>query len=483
MTTTQRHLLLIFLIGAGLFFLGNAAIMITDPVESNYTLTAKEMLFSGDFISPRIYGNFWYDKPVFFYWELIAAFQAFGINEFAARFFPAVFGIIGLFMTYFFTRRIYDAKTAVLASLILGTSFEYWLISKTVITDLTLFVFFNAVLVFFYLAYTGKNKNWYYLCYLASGLAVLTKGPIGILLPGFIVTVFICLRRDFAEVCRMKPLGFVLFAIVAGSWYYPMYQLHGSAFIDTFLGVHNVLRATVSEHPQWDVWYYYTMIFFVGFFPWCFSLPMVLRKYWKKRQWPVLDQTTLFLLIWALAVNVFYQCMATKYTTYTLPGLLPIAILTARLLYSKERLVRRLVIGSVIFYAALTFLVAIPVCRDRGYSGWDTAALLRQQVQPGDLVVSYGDYRTSIVFYSGQIVYNLVPRREIAQDQPKAMSWKSKNVMPYYPLEALPEDQNVYLVLNERKYNEFPRDFQTDEWTELGVFANNRVYMRPAKMK
>ena len=481
MTTTQRHLLLIFVLGAVLFFLGNSSIMITDPVESNYTLTAKEMLFSGDFISPRIYGNYWYDKPVFFYWELIAAFSAFGINEFAARFFPAVFGIIGLFMTYWFARRIYDAKTGVLASLILGTSFEYWLISKTVITDLTLFVFFNAVLVFFYIAYTGRNKNWYYLCYVASALAVLTKGPIGILLPGFIVTVFICLRRDFAEVKRMKPLGFVLFALVAGSWYYPMYQLHGQAFIDMFLGVHNVLRATVSEHAQWDVWYYYTMIFFVGFFPWCFSLPMVLHKYWKKRQWPVLDQTTLFLLVWALAVNGFYQCMATKYTTYTLPGLLPIAILTARFLYTREQLIKRLVIGSTIFYVALTFFVAIPVCRDGGYSAWDTAALLRAEVQPGDLVVGYGDYRTSIVYYSGQLMYNLAPGQNIENEKPKAMSWKSKNVMPYYPIEELPTDRDVYLVLNERRYNSFPKDFNASEWTQLGEFPNNRVYVRRAK--
>lgn len=67
-------------------FAGNHLLAITDPVESNYALTAKEMLAAGDFISPRIYGNFWYDKPIFFYWELLAGFQLFGVNEFAARF-------------------------------------------------------------------------------------------------------------------------------------------------------------------------------------------------------------------------------------------------------------------------------------------------------------------------------------------------------------------------------------------------------------
>ena len=147
MTTTKKHIWLLIALGL-LFFLGNQAIAVTDPVESNYTQTAAEMLASGDYVSPRIYGNYWYDKPVFFYWELIAAFKIFGITDFAARFFPALFGILGMLMTYAFAKKIYDEKTGFLSAAILGTSFEYWLISKTVITDLTLFLFFNAVLIF-----------------------------------------------------------------------------------------------------------------------------------------------------------------------------------------------------------------------------------------------------------------------------------------------------------------------------------------------
>ncbi|MBO6210757.1 MAG: glycosyltransferase family 39 protein, partial [Schwartzia sp.] len=190
MEQDKRNLIFLTLLGAALFLFANGQLAITDPVESNYTQTAKEMLLSGDWVSPRIFGNFWYDKPAFFYWELIAAFKVFGFTDFAARFFPAVFGVVGLWLTYFFARRLYDATTALWAGVMLATSVGYWVISKSVITDATLFVFFNAVLVFFYLAYKGKNKNLYYLCYLFAGLAVLTKGPIGLLLPGLIVTIF-----------------------------------------------------------------------------------------------------------------------------------------------------------------------------------------------------------------------------------------------------------------------------------------------------
>lgn len=481
MTVTQKHLLILLVLGVVLFFSGNASIAITDPVESNYTLTSAEMLASGDYLSPRIYGNFWYDKPVFFYWELIAAFKIFGINEFAARFFPALAGIVGLFMVYGFARKLYDAKTGLFSALILGTSFEYWLLSKTVITDLTLFLFFNAVLVFFYLAYTSRNKNYYYLCYAFAGLAVLTKGPIGILLPGFIVTVFILCRRDFAEIKRMKWVGgTAIFLLVGGSWYYAMYQLHGQAFLDTFLGIHNVLRATQSEHPEYNVWYYYTAIFFLGFFPWCFSLPMVIRKYWKKRQWPVLDQTTLFLLLWAVLVNVFYQFMATKYSTYTLPALMPIAILAARLLYTYEKLVWRLVVINIFFYLGLTFFVTIPLCNS-SYSGRNVAAVLQERAQPGDLVVSYGDYRTSAVFYSNIMIYKLAHANEIEGLKPKAMNWSSKNVMPFMSFEELPRNRNIYLIWDEKKKGDFDKDINAKEWTPVEKLPKATIYYRPAQ--
>lgn len=254
MSESKKYLGWILLLGVYLFFLGNWGIAITDPVESNYALTAKEMLQAGNYLSPQIYGNYWYDKPIFFYWEVIAAFKLFGINEWAARFFPALFGISGLLMTYWFTQKLFNRLTALVATVILGTSLEYWLISKTVITDMTLFVFFNAALIFFYLGYYFKKRNYYYGAYFFAGMAVLTKGPIGLLLPGLIVVLFLVSQRDYKELLHMKWLGGIaIFVLTAGPWYYYMYSVHGMDFIDTFLGVHNVLRATVSEHPRDNV--------------------------------------------------------------------------------------------------------------------------------------------------------------------------------------------------------------------------------------
>lgn len=141
-----------------LCFAANHLLVVTDPVESNYALTAKEMLASGDYVSPRIFGNYWYDKPIFFYWELIAAFKLFGISNFAARFFPALFGVAGILLAYAFTARLYDKKTGFFTGLILLTTVEYFYLSKAVITDMTLFVFYSACLMAFYIAYSENGR-------------------------------------------------------------------------------------------------------------------------------------------------------------------------------------------------------------------------------------------------------------------------------------------------------------------------------------
>ena len=153
-----------------LFFLGSWWLPITDPTESNYTLTAKEMLQANDYLSPRIYGKFWYDKPIFFYWELILAYGIFGINEFASRFFPAVFATLGVFTTFYFGKKLYGQQVGLFAAIILAANPEYWYLSHAVITDMTLFCAISITLISFYIGYTSGNSKFYYAAYAAAGI-------------------------------------------------------------------------------------------------------------------------------------------------------------------------------------------------------------------------------------------------------------------------------------------------------------------------
>lgn len=150
MNMIQKHPYLFLLLSFSLLFLiGNQFLSITDTAESNYALTSKEMIQSGNWISPQIYGRYWYDKPILYYWELSLSFLTLGINEFAARFPSAVMGCLSVLLTFWFGRQVYGLRTGITAAVIEGTSVEFWLLSKAVITDTTLFFFLSACIAFF----------------------------------------------------------------------------------------------------------------------------------------------------------------------------------------------------------------------------------------------------------------------------------------------------------------------------------------------
>ena len=465
-----------------LYFWGNGALSVTAPVEVNYAQTAKEMLAAGDWLSPQIYGNYWYDKPIFFYWELVAAFSIFGVTDFAARFFPALFAAAGLGLTYAFARRLYDERTAFWSAIILGTGVLYSVLAKLILTDMSLFVFFGATLAAFFIGYREREQKYFYIAYACAGLSVLTKGPIGLLLPGLVILIFLAAARDLSALRRIcLPSGLLVFAAVCAPWYVYMYLAHGADFVNTFLGIHNVLRATVSEHAKWDVWYFYLGIYFLGMFPWSFALPLGLWRAWRVR--PVIDTRTLFLLVWAIVVPVFFQFMATKYPTYSFPAFLPTAILTARLLAKNPRVLKAGAILGMGLYLAVVFVVTNYSERDGHFSGKGAAAILTQTMKPDDLLVCYGDYTATVPYYTGHTMYALATREEIAARAPKEMSWNSKNVMPFLPIDELPRDRTVYLVVERHALDAFEENFADAGFEQLGTLPTEgreklRIYRR-----
>lgn len=493
----RRHMALLFLFAVLVYFVGNASMVITDPVESNYVETAKEMMASGDLFSPRIYGNYWYDKPVFFYWELIAAFSLFGQTSFAARFFPALLSLVSLFLTYFFGRRLYGERIGWLAALIMGTSVELWYIGHAVITDTTLFVSLNGMLIAFYLGYTERRVRWYYLAFFLAGIAVLTKGPIGLCLPGLIILLFLAWERRLRELLSWHILaGFALFFAVTAFWYYPMVQLHGSDFISKFLGVHNVLRATVSEHPRDNVWYFYILVYLAGLFPWSLaSLPAALKRLWRRDVHLPRSSDLRFLVLWAVTVFVVFQCFATKYVTYTMPYLLPVSLLLARYFAARRELSRFLAGGMTALFVVLACFVAPPLMEKA--SGREMATLLtpaveRLTVETGaqPLVVSYrDDYSCSLVYYSGIVPYRLAPAEVLKKSMPAPgeISWNDKNVMPYLFQEDLPGDRDVVLLTDVERKDGVRMTAETlsqelsGTWEQIGETGNGeQIFLRRA---
>lgn len=413
------------------FLAGNMLLPITDTAESNYALTAKEMVLAHNWLSPQIYGHYWYDKPIFFYWELMVSYSLFGFTEFASRLPSALFGTAGVLFTYWFTHRVYDKKVGLTASLILMTSVECWILSKAVVTDATLFLFMSAAIAFFYLGY-HENRRWYYLCYVAAALAVLTKGPIGLFLPGLGALLFLLVKRDIKEFLHLHLFsGFFVFTLICLSWYGWMYAVHGWDFLLNFFGVHNYLRATVSEHASKNVWYFYIVVFFVGFSPWSFTWPVMAWKQYKKRTWPWnrQDDAVVLLGIYAVVTFVFFSLVATKYTTYTYPMVFSLSILTALWFRNVHITCTKTAVVSMVVYVGLAFLVAPSIMLQ--HSGKEVGLALANMDTKGKCIGYYhADYSTGAVFYSGKTIYRVVDDDAIDSLQPGKLNWNAKNVMP-----------------------------------------------------
>lgn len=512
---SKKSWIIFWFAALALLFGFNSALAITDSVEANYALTAKEMVVSGDWLSPQIYGNYWFDKPVFFYWFTALGFKLFGFTEFAARFFPACFGLGGLGLLVWGGRKLFDDKTAFYSGLVLLTSLEFFLISKSVITDALLFFFFSGTLLFFYLGYSTPQKNYYYGMYACAALATLTKGPIGFLLPGLILVLFLSIDKGWRQLQSMKlASGTLLFLLLALPWYTAMIYLHGAAFTENFLGTHNFLRATVSEHPRDNVIYYYTVVNLLALFPWSGLLPQCLYHNFKKQgRWQKPERVTVFLLLWTVVVFVFFQNMATKYITYTYPLLFPVALLLGRFLARKGSAVVSkgyllfnscfylLLLGAVywcaqqgilavqeewllrltalaglgIVYAALNYrkkylplavaalalffnlalvpVVAVPFSDIR--SGKQLALQLQAEYPEQTEIGLYGSYPTSAVFYSGKKIVKLLPQNEMAGFAPQSFSWNSKNVMPYAEIRSYAAAAGHVVVVQKKELHSF----------------------------
>jgi 4-amino-4-deoxy-L-arabinose transferase-like glycosyltransferase len=505
-----RRILLLFLAALAFYLIFNSLIPVTDPVESNYALTAKEMLLSGDWMSPRIYGHFWYDKPVMIYWLLLFSYKIFGITEFASRLPSAVMAALTVAFVYWFAEKLYgNRRTALLSAVVLGTSLEFWVLARMIITDATLMLFSSVALALLYLGVLEKRRKWYVLAYISAGLAVLTKGPVGIVLPGLAMLLYIAAARRWGLLRKLFLIpGTVVFLAVTGPWYYYMYQVHGSAFIDIFFGMNNFVRATVSEHPDSNVFYYYLVLFPVSLLPWTGVFFGAVIDAVKNRK----AEHTLFLLVWPAVILVFYTLMATKYPTYVFPAAFPTAILIGK--YLSDRLDRwerkswlmvtlptllllglfvkgmkvvapsaNLVLMDAVAAAGTVWIIwaqyrgsgrrvlqavtlvtmaAVIILIGQGltsYSDMRSAkALMSALPARGAQVACYGDYDTSAVFYSGYLIPKLVDNHaELVFHG----AWADKYTMPTetdaHFNRRTEHNQNTYILMRKTSIGEFEK--------------------------
>ncbi|MCA9500530.1 MAG: glycosyltransferase family 39 protein [Nitrospira sp.] len=331
--------------GGTLFGPDLGALGLTDRDEGSNAEAAREMLETGDWISPTLNYEPRYAKPAFVYWLISGSYALFGINEFAARLPSALSGLCLLLLQFVFVRRWAGPMVALYASCMLLLNLEFLGINRMVLTDPELVVFTTlAGYSFWHALHHEQAKRWLFaVFYLAMGCGMLVKGPVGIIIPLVGVIPYLTLTRQWGTFWqRGFPLiGFLLVAVVAAPWYVMMFHIHGDAYWAA-AQANTTGRFMSPMEGHGGTLLFYVPVLLIGFFPWSACLPSACYhalKRWKsfwRGQDPATQEQYLecFLSLWVVGLLLFFTLSATRLPHYIYP-LFPAAALLVPLWWRR----------------------------------------------------------------------------------------------------------------------------------------------------
>ncbi|QSJ16286.1 glycosyltransferase family 39 protein [Nostoc sp. UHCC 0702] len=376
--------------------LGNIGLI--DETEPLFAEASRQMLVTGDWITPFFNGETRFDKPALIYWCQAIAYAIIGVNEWAVRL-PSAIAAIVVISLAFYTLEWHLAKsdeleqvsrptrrylTPALAAALMAFNPEMIVWGRTGVSDMLLTGCMASALLCFFLGYAGLGtgdkglgtgqkysqfpvpnhpfgvrqslmgetpktalthqspfpNRWYLAFYVLIAGAILTKGPVGIVLPGVIVLAFLLYVGKFREVLREMRflLGLIIILALSVPWYLLVIWRNGWNYINSFFGYHNLERFTEVVNGHSAPWYFYYIVVLLGFAPYSVYLPVALvrLKLWQRSHWRNQErsqQLGLFVSIWFLVVFGFFTVAVTKLPSYVLP-LMPAAAMLVALLWS-----------------------------------------------------------------------------------------------------------------------------------------------------
>jgi 4-amino-4-deoxy-L-arabinose transferase-like glycosyltransferase len=362
---------------AGLLLFPELNVPLLDPDEGRQAEIPREMLAHDDFLTPRMLGLPYYEKPPLQYWLTAASYTAFGVRPFAARLVPALAAWLTVLLTFAWGRRNLGARAAFLGCLGLCLSLGFLTLGRTVVLDSVLTLCVTAAWFAAHRAVAGPvfRGKWWAAAAAACGLGILAKGPVAVILLAAPVAGF----QYLAAPVRPRLLPWCVFlgiaAAVAGPWYIAM-ALTEPGYVGQFLWKANVLRFLEPfDHKQ--PWWYYFPLLFVGTLPW--SLLWVWLAYFlssRSRRLVVLRTPALGFCTLAVVFCVaFFSLSGCKSPLYVAPALPPLALMHGVCLdailfrraglrdrflgYARQGLPRRATVGVLVLSAACYLVTGV----------------------------------------------------------------------------------------------------------------------------
>lgn len=333
-------LAIVTLVAGLIFFLGLGNFPLFNPDEALYAEPAREMLESGNWMTTYLNYAVRFTKPPLCIWMMAICYQIFGVNEFAARFFGAACATIIVAISYLYIKKFVSNRAAVCGALSLVVAPLFFGTAREAITDMPLTLFISGALFAFHRAFTTQRQSICILAYVLLGLAVMTKGPVAVVLPALVLFVYHFLRGDLLSAFKFyRPLlGAVIVAVISLPWFIAEIAITKGAYFREFILRENFQRFTgvVDQHKGGPL--YHVVAMFGGYLPWSIFLPQAIfsafiisgkNLFSRYRSLSPTQDVALFMSCFALITLAFFTASVSKLLPYTLPAFPALAVLIA----------------------------------------------------------------------------------------------------------------------------------------------------------
>ena len=364
-----------------LWFLPLGAHSLFDPDEGRYAEIPREMLQSGDWITPRLDGIKYFEKPPLHYWATAAAYRLFGVHEWTARLWTALGGALGVLLLIGLGARVYGRSVGLLAGALLAGSGYYFVLAHLVTLDMGLsfalqFALAGLVLL---VAEPGAARAAPWLLALGVALGFLAKGLVAILIPGAVGVLYLLLRRDWGLVLRARPWWTLLvLLLLAGPWVYAV-SARNPEFPRFFFVHEHFERFLTRVHDRYEPDWFFIPVLLLGFVPWTTLLPGAALRAWRDAR--AGDGAALMLGLWVIFVFAFFSLSQSKLIPYIVPLFPALALLVAR---EVEALDAKRLARHLGFVAGASLLLLLSLAAWAG-----TSAGQRRLVQLGPEAVAW----------------------------------------------------------------------------------------------
>lgn len=328
----RRDLVLLALAFGLLFAFRLGSYPLGNPDEGRNAEIPREMLAGGDWITPRLNGVNYFEKPPLVYWATAVSEKIFGLNEWSVRAVPALFALWGVLLTYAASRELHGRRAGLWAAIVLGTSLLWFAVGHIPILDMAVSVLMAQALFAFLIGVrepAGRRRRWlFYALYASMALATLAKGLIGFLVTGAVMLLWLLVFNQWK---RLRPLhlptGALLFLAVAAPWHV-LAARHNPTWVHRYFVFEHFERFLTPAASRPGPWYYFIGIVLAGMIPWTgFLWPAVrdaVRDGWARRE----EHTdTWFLVSWVAFVFLFFSISKSKLPPYILPIFPALAVL------------------------------------------------------------------------------------------------------------------------------------------------------------